>query len=45
MPPNRNRSRSSTPAWLDTLILWLEIVGLIASLLAGGYALFTLFGG
>jgi hypothetical protein len=45
MPPKRNRDRSHTPAWLDTLITWLEFIGLIGGILAGVYALITLFAG
>jgi hypothetical protein len=42
MPPKRNRNRQVTPAWLDTLITWLEFLGIIATILAGIYALVTL---
>lgn len=45
MPPGRKHDRSHTPAWLDTLILWLELLGLIGGILAGLYALLTLFSG
>ncbi|HET9910959.1 MAG TPA: hypothetical protein VFQ13_03665 [Anaerolineales bacterium] len=40
-----SRNRSHTPVWLDTLITWLEFMGLIGAILAGGYALLTMFGG
>jgi len=33
MPPKRNLSQA--PAWLDTLIPWLEFIGLIGAILAG----------
>jgi hypothetical protein len=45
MPAKRNRNHTHTPAWLDTLITWLEFIGLIGAILAGGYALLTMFGG
>ena len=38
------RVPSEPPAWLDTLILWIEILGLIGAILTGGYALLTLLG-
>jgi hypothetical protein len=41
MPPKRNRNRSHTSAWLDTLIALLEIIGLVGTVLAGIYALVT----
>jgi hypothetical protein len=45
VPPKRNQHPARTPRWLDTLILWVEVIGLIGALLTGGYALFTLLGG
>lgn len=39
MPPKRNRPR--TPAWVDTLIAWLEFIGVIAGILYGIYSLAT----
>lgn len=41
MPPKRNRSQ--TPAWVDTLITWLEVIALIGTIVAGIYALVTMF--
>jgi hypothetical protein len=43
MPPKRNRNRQLTPAWLDSLIVLLEIVGFIGTILGGIYALVTFF--
>jgi hypothetical protein len=45
MPPKRQKHRQVTPAWVDTLITWLEFIGLIAVILGGLYGLVTwLFG-
>jgi hypothetical protein len=41
MPPKRNRNLQVTPAWVDTLITWLEFIGLIGIVLSGIYALVT----
>jgi hypothetical protein len=41
MTPKRNRNRQTTPVWVDTLITWLEFLGIIATILAGLYALVT----
>jgi hypothetical protein len=41
MPPKRDRNRQVTPPWLDTLIAWLEFIGLVGAILAGFYALAT----
>ncbi len=43
MTNKKKKYRSPIPAWVDTLILWLEIIGLIGTVLAGIYALVTLF--
>jgi hypothetical protein len=45
MHSKRSRNHQRTPAWLDTLILWLEFIGLIGTVLAGIYALVTLAAG
>ncbi len=45
MHSKRNRNRQSTPAWVDTLITWLELIGLIGTILAGIYALVTMLAG
>lgn len=42
MHSKRNRSRQITPAWVDTLIQLLEIIGMIGTILAGIYALVTM---
>jgi len=39
MTKKYKKQRPHTPAWLDTLIVWLEVIGLIGTLLAGIYAL------
>ena len=41
MPPKRNRNLQVTPAWVDTLITWLEFIGMIGIVLVGIYALVT----
>ncbi|MBL0347925.1 hypothetical protein [Candidatus Villigracilis affinis] len=41
MPPKYKKQRSHTPAWLDTLIVWLELIGFIGVILSGIYTLFT----
>ena len=41
MPPKRNLNLQVTPAWVDTLITWLEFIGLIGIVLSGIYALVT----
>lgn len=41
MPPKCSRNRQFTPVWLDTLIIWLEFLGIIATVLAGIYTLVT----
>ena len=41
MPPKYKKQRSRTPAWLDTLIVWLELIGFIGVILSGIYTLFT----
>lgn len=43
MTNKKKKYRSPILAWVDTLILWLEIIGLIGTVLAGIYALDTLF--
>jgi hypothetical protein len=42
MPPKRNREHRVTPAWVDTLITWLEFIGIIGIIVSGIYALVTL---
>jgi hypothetical protein len=41
MTKKYKKQRPVTPAWVDTLITWLEIVGAIGTILAGIYALIT----
>ena len=41
MTKKYKKYRSQTPAWLDTLIQWLEFIGLIATILAAIYSLVT----
>jgi len=45
MHSKRNRNRPSTPAWLDTLIAWLEIISILGTIAAGIYALVTMLSG
>jgi hypothetical protein len=45
MPPKRNREQRVTPPWVDTLITWLEFIGVIGVILSGIYALVTLVWG
>ena len=45
MPPKYKKQRSHTPAWLDTLIVWLELLSILGTIAGGIYALITLFGG
>lgn len=45
MTKKYKKQRPLTPAWLDTLILWLEFIGLIGVILAGVYSLVTWVGG
>jgi hypothetical protein len=44
IPPRRNRHHPHIPAWLDTLILWIEVIAVIGTIIAGVYAIVTLFG-
>ncbi|MBL8078735.1 MAG: hypothetical protein JNM55_12280 [Anaerolineales bacterium] len=39
MKPKYKKERSHTPAWLDSLITVLEIIGMIGTFLAGLYSL------
>jgi hypothetical protein len=39
------KERSHTPAWLDTLIVWFEFIGLIGTVLGGAYALVSWLAG
>jgi len=41
MSKKYKKQRSSVPGWVDTLITWLEFIGLIGTVLAGLYALVT----
>lgn len=43
MPPNRKRNRQVTPAWVDTLILWFEVLGVIGTIFSCIYSLILLF--
>jgi len=43
MTKKYRKQRPNTPAWLDTLIVWLEFIGMIGTILAGIYALVTMF--
>ena len=38
------KQRPHTPAWLDTLILWMEVLGVLGTIAAGIYALVTMLG-
>lgn len=42
MPPKRKKDRPVTPGWVDTLIQWLEVIGVIGTILGGLYALYEL---
>jgi hypothetical protein len=41
MSKKYKKQRPITPGWVDTLIVWLEIIGFIATILAAIYAIFT----
>jgi hypothetical protein len=41
MTKKYKKQRSVTPGWVDTLITWLEFIGLIGAILAGIYGLIT----
>jgi membrane protein YqaA with SNARE-associated domain len=41
MTKKYKKQRPVTPGWVDVLITWLEIIGLIVTFLAGIYSLVT----
>lgn len=41
MTKKYRKQRPFTPGWVDTLITWLEFIGIIASILAAIYGLAT----
>jgi hypothetical protein len=45
MTKKYRKQRPNTPAWLDTLIVWLELLSILGTIAGGIYALITLFGG
>jgi len=43
MSKKYKKHRQITPAWVDTLIIWLEFIGIIATILAAIYGIVELF--
>jgi hypothetical protein len=43
MSKKYKKQRPITPPWVDTLIIWLEFIGIIATILAAIYGIAGLF--